>query len=257
MNVLMALAAIGAVGIGAYAEGAWVLVLFAVGTGLEALALERSRLSVESLMELAPAQARVFVDGVQQLVDVADIAPGAQFVVRPGERLALDGVVVSGASSIDQSPITGESVPVDKQPGDEVFAGTLNVHGALAVRVTKVAEESMLSRVAELVEQAQASQAPAERFIDRFARIYTPVVFAAAFALATIPLAFGGDFDTWTYRALALLIVACPCSLVISVPVAVVSRSAAPRASGSSSRAARRSKISGACVRWRSTRPAR
>jgi Zn2+/Cd2+-exporting ATPase len=223
MNVLMALAAVGAVGIGEYAEGAWVLVLFAVGTGLEALTLERSRLSVESLMELAPAQARILVEGREELTDAGDAAPGARLVVRPGERLALDGVVVSGTSSIDQSPITGEAMPVDKQPGDEVFAGTLNVHGSLVVRATKPAEESTLSRVADLVEQAQASQAPAERFIDRFARIYTPLVFAAALALVLVPLAFGGDLDTWLYRALALLIVACPCSLVISVPVAVVS----------------------------------
>jgi Cd2+/Zn2+-exporting ATPase len=223
MNVLMALAAVGAVGIGAYAEGAWVLVLFAVGTGLESLALERSRLSVEALMELAPAQARVLVDGRERLVDVEDVEPGARFVVRPGERLALDGVVVAGASSVDQSPITGESVPVDKQPDDQAFAGTLNVHGSLTIRATKRAGESTLSRVAALVEQAQSSRAPAERFIDRFARIYTPLVFLGALLVATVPLALGGELDTWLYRALALLIVACPCSLVISVPVAVVS----------------------------------
>ena len=223
MNVLMALAAVGAVGIGAYAEGAWVLVLFGVGTALESLALDRSRLSVESLMELAPAQARVVSGGAERLVDAAEVTGGMHVSVRPGERLALDGVVTEGASSVDQAPITGESVPVDKLPGDDVFAGTLNGHGALTVRVTRPAAESTLSRVAALVEAAQASRAPAERFIDRFARIYTPLVFAAALALATVPLAFGGDLDTWTYRGLALLIVACPCSLVISVPVAVVS----------------------------------
>jgi Cd2+/Zn2+-exporting ATPase len=223
MNVLMALAAVGAVGIGAYAEGAWVLVLFAVGTGLESLALERSRLSVEALMELAPAQARVLVDGRERLVDVEHVEPGARFVVRPGERVALDGVVVAGASSVDQSPITGESVPVDKQPGDEAFAGTLNAHGSLTIRASRRAAESTLSRVAALVEQAQSSRAPAERFVDRFASIYTPLVFLAALLVATVPLAFGGELHTWLYRALALLIVACPCSLVISVPVAVVS----------------------------------
>jgi Cd2+/Zn2+-exporting ATPase len=223
MNVLMALAAVGAVGIGAYAEGAWVLVLFAVGTGLESLALERSRLSVEALMDLAPAQARVVADGRERLVDVKHVEPGARFVVRPGERVALDGVVVAGASSVDQSPITGESVPVDKQPGDEAFAGTLNAHGSLTIRASRRAGESTLSRVAALVEQAQSSRAPAERFIDRFASIYTPLVFLAALLVATVPLAFGGELHTWLYRALALLIVACPCSLVISVPVAVVS----------------------------------
>jgi Cd2+/Zn2+-exporting ATPase len=223
MNVLMALAAIGAVGIGAYAEGAWVLVLFAVGTGLEAMALERSRRSVRALMDLAPAQARVLVDGREQVVAVDAVAVGDQVVVRPGERLPLDGTVADGASSVDQAPITGESVPVDKQPGDDVFAGTLNTTGALTIAVSRASTDSTLSRVAALVEDAQGSRAPAERFIDQFARVYTPLVFLAALLVATVPLAFGGAFDTWTYRALALLIVACPCSLVISVPVAVVS----------------------------------
>lgn len=224
MNVLMALAAIGAVGIGAYAEGAWVLVLFAVGTGLEAMALERSRRSVRALMELAPSQARLLGgDRREQLVGVEMIVAGQRVVVRPGERLPLDGVVDDGASSVDQAPITGESIPVDKQPGDEVFAGTLNTTGALVVHVTRAAADSTLSRVTALVEQAQASRAPVERFIDRFAATYTPLVFAAALLVATVPLAFGGALDTWLYRALALLIVACPCALVISVPVAVVS----------------------------------
>ncbi len=223
MNVLMALAAAGAVAIGAYAEGAWVLVLFALGTGLESLTLERSRRSVEALMELAPARVRVLAGGREELVDVEDVAVGTEYVVRPGERLALDGAVRSGGSSVDQSAITGESVPVDKQPGDDVFAGTLNTTGSLVVRATRVASDSTLSRVAALVERAQGSHAPAERFIDRFARIYTPLVFAAAVAVATLPLAFGGELDTWLYRGLALLIVACPCALVISVPVAVVS----------------------------------
>ncbi|MBK9741357.1 MAG: HAD-IC family P-type ATPase [Actinobacteria bacterium] len=223
MNVLMTLVAVGAVGIGAYAEGAWVLVLFAVGTSLEAMALERSRRSVRALMDLAPAQARVLVDGQERVVAVDAVLPDDQVLVRPGERLPLDGVVADGCSSVDQAPITGESVPVDKQPGDTVFAGTLNSNGALVIRVTRPAADSTLSRVAALVEDAQGSRAPAERFIDQFARIYTPLVFVAALLVATVPVVFGGDFDTWLYRALALLIVACPCSLVISVPVAVVS----------------------------------
>lgn len=224
MNVLMTLAAVGAVGIGAYAEGAWVLVLFAVGTTLETFALERSRRSMDALLELSPAQARVVSDGDERMVAVGEVEVGAEFIVRPGERLPLDGVVSSGTSSLDQSPITGESVPVDVDADDQVFAGSLNTHGSLIVRTTKAAADSTLSRVAALVEGAQGSQAPAERFIDRFAAVYTPLVFAAAlFLLLVPPLAFKGDFDTWTYRALALLIVACPCSLVISVPVAVVS----------------------------------
>lgn len=223
MHVLMTLAAIGAVGIGAYAEGAWVLVLFAVGTGLEAMALERSRRSVRSLMDLAPAQARVLVDGREQLVAVEAVAVGDRVVVRPGERLPLDGAVSDGSSSVDQAAITGESVPVDKQVGDVVFAGTLNTTGALTIAVSRPSFDSTLSRVASLVEEAQGSRAPSERFIDRFARVYTPLVFLAALLLATVPVLLGGSFDTWIYRALALLIVACPCSLVISVPVAVVS----------------------------------
>ncbi|MDA0169631.1 heavy metal translocating P-type ATPase [Solirubrobacter taibaiensis] len=223
MNVLMALAAVGAVGIGEYAEGAWVLVLFAVGTGLEAMALERSRRVVASLMDLAPTRARVLIGDDERLVDVATVPVGALIAIQPGERIPLDAEVAAGHSSVDQAPITGESVPVDKAPGDELFAGTLNTTGALTARTTRPAADSMLSRVATLVEQAQGSRAPAERFIDRFAAIYTPIVFGAALLLATVPLAFGGEADTWLYRALALLIVACPCSLVISVPVAVVS----------------------------------
>ncbi len=224
MNVLMSLAAVGAVAIGAYAEGAWVLVLFSVGTSLEAMALHRSRRAVDALRELAPTQASVLVDGVERIVPVGAVAVGDQVVVRPGERLPVDGTVVAGASSIDQSPITGESVPVDVTAGADVFAGTLNVQGALTIRTTKVAAESTLSRIAVLVEEAQGSRAPSERFIDQFARVYTPLVLAASFVLATVPpLLFGADPGTWVYRALALLIVACPCSLVISVPVAVVS----------------------------------
>jgi len=225
MNVLMALAAVGAVGIGSYAEGAWVLVLFALGTTLEAFAFDRSRRSVSDLMALAPPQARVVGDdGDEQLLPVEEVTVGTRFLVRPGERIALDGEVVEGASAVDEAPITGESVPVDKLVGSVVYAGTLNAQGALTVRATKAAEQSTLARIAALVERAQGSRAPSERFVDRFARIYTPLVLVAALAVALIPtLVFGGDFDTWIYRGLALLIVACPCSLVISIPVAVVS----------------------------------
>ena len=223
MNVLMTLAAVGAVGIGAYAEGAWVLVLFAVGTTLETYALDRSRRSVEALMDLAPAQVRV-LDGVsERLVAVEDVLPGTLFAVLPGERVALDGVVARGASSVDEAPITGESIPRDKSSGDDVFAGSLNGRGALTIRSTRPAQASTLARIAELVEEAQGSQAPSERFVDRFARVYTPLVFLAALLVAVVPIALGADSDTWIYRALALLIVACPCSLVISIPVSVVS----------------------------------
>jgi Cd2+/Zn2+-exporting ATPase len=224
MNVLMTLAAVGAVGIGSYAEGAWVLVLFAVGTTLENFAFDRSRRSVSDLMELAPPRARVVGDdGSERLVPVEEVTVGTPFAVHPGERIALDGEVVAGETSVDEAPITGESVPVDKAIGSTVFAGTLNAHGAVTVRATRAAEDSTLARVAALVEEAQGSRAPSERFVDRFARIYTPLVFAGALAVVVVPVALGGDVDTWVYRALALLIVACPCSLVISIPVAVVS----------------------------------
>jgi Cd2+/Zn2+-exporting ATPase len=222
MNVLMALAAVGAVGIGAYAEGAWVLALFALGTWLETFALDRTRRSVEELAELAPEEARIVEGGAERLVAVAEVAVGARILVRPGERVPLDGVVESGASSVDESPINGESVPADRGPGDPLYAGSLNQLGSLVVRTTRVAADSTIARIVELVEQAQGSRAPSERLIDRFARIYTPIVFAAALAVATIPALLGADGSTWLYRALALLIVACPCSLVISIPVAVV-----------------------------------
>jgi Cd2+/Zn2+-exporting ATPase len=223
MNVLMTVAAVGAVAIGDYQEGAWVLVLFAVGTALEALALERSRRSVEALMELAPDEAHVLVGGRESTVPVERVDAGTLLLVRPGERIPLDGVVVEGASSVDESPLTGESVPVDKGPGDDVFAGTLNAFGALTVRATATAGDTALARVARLAAEAQAGRAPSERVVDRFARVYTPLVLAAALLVAVVPPLLGGAVDTWAYRALALLIVACPCALVISVPVAVVS----------------------------------
>jgi Zn2+/Cd2+-exporting ATPase len=223
MNVLMALAAVGAVGVGAYAEGAWVLVLFALGTTLETFALDHTRRSVEALAELAPEEARVLEAGAERLVPVDDVAIGTLIGVRPGERLPLDGVIESGTSSVDQSPINGESVPADRGPGDAVYAGSLNQLGALVVRTTQIAADSTIARIVELVEQAQGSRAPSERLVDRFARIYTPLVFGAALLVATVPALLGADASTWIYRALALLIVACPCSLVISIPVAVIS----------------------------------
>lgn len=174
-------------------------------------------------MELAPPEATIVTDGGLSAVPVDEVDTGARVLVRPGERVPLDGRVVDGRSSIDESPLTGESIPVDKEPGDSVFAGTMNAFGALTVETTSPAAESALARIAQLVADAQGSQAPAERFVDRFARIYTPVVFVAALAVAVVPLLFGGDPETWAYRALALLIVACPCALVISVPVSVVS----------------------------------
>lgn len=174
-------------------------------------------------MELAPETARLYEEGRERVVPVEEIGVGSYVLVRPGERLPLDGEVVDGSSGVDESPITGESMPVDKERGDDAFAGSLNSTGALTVRVTRPSEDSTLSRIAALVERAQGSRAPAERFVDRFARVYTPLVFRAAIFVAVVPSLLGGDPLTWIYRALALLIVACPCALVISVPVSVVS----------------------------------
>lgn len=223
MHVLMTSAAIGSVTINHYAEGAWVLVLFAVGSALEALALDRSRRSVEHLMELAPPKAHLLQGGIARTVPVHQIAEGHVVIVRPGERVPLDGVVQAGRSSVDESPLTGESASVDKQPGDQVLAGTLNVQGFLTVVVTAAAADTTIARVSALVAEAQGSKAPSERLVDRFARIYTPLVLAAAFLVAVAPTLVGGDFHTWLYRGLALLVVACPCALVISVPVSIVS----------------------------------
>ncbi|MCO5315144.1 MAG: cadmium-translocating P-type ATPase [Solirubrobacterales bacterium] len=222
MNVLMALAAVGAVAIGDYAEAAWVVVLFAVGNALEEIALERSRRSVESLRELAPTTAHVLFGSTEILTPVEEITVGSSIVIRPGERLPLDGEVIEGNSSVDESTLTGESLPVDKQAGEDVFAGTLNVAGSFTMRTTSGAEDSTLAQVTRLVSDAQGSRAPSERFVDRFARIYTPIVLLVAVAVAVVPVLAGGSFDTWFYRALALLIVACPCALVISVPASVV-----------------------------------
>ncbi|MEO9176509.1 MAG: heavy metal translocating P-type ATPase, partial [Gaiellales bacterium] len=223
MNVLMALVVLGAVGIGAYAEGAWVLGLFALGTTLETFALDHTRRSVAALAELAPDEARLIEGGVERLVPTDEIVVASRILVRPGERLPLDGVVESGSSSVDESPINGESAAADRGPGDTVYAGSLNQLGSLVIRTTQLAADSTIARIVELVEQAQGSRAPSERLIERFARIYTPLVVVAALLVATVPALLGADPSTWAYRALALLIVACPCSLVISIPVAVVS----------------------------------
>ena len=222
MNVLMALASIGALAIGEFAEAAWVIVLFAVGNALEELALQRSRRSIESLRDLAPTSAHVLQGQQETLTPVAQIQTGSLIVIRPGERLPLDGEVISGASSVDESTLTGESVPVDKSVGAAVFAGTLNESGSLTMRTTSGVGDSTLAQITRLVSDAQGSRAPSERFVNRFARIYTPIVLVAALLVAVIPTLAGGSFDEWFYRGLALLIVACPCALVISVPASVV-----------------------------------
>jgi Cd2+/Zn2+-exporting ATPase len=223
MNVLMSAATIGAVGIGEWAEAASVVVLFAAGNALQVYAIDRTRGAVRTLARLAPDEVLVCRGGYENLVGAGEVAVGETVIVRPGERLALDGEVVEGRTTVDESPVTGESTPVEKGPGDAVYSGSLNGGGGVVVRVLREASDSTLQRIARLVEEAQATKAPAEQFVDRFSRLYTPIVVAVAVILAVVPPVLGGEFGTWFYRALALLIIACPCALVISTPVTVVS----------------------------------
>ncbi|MEF9898879.1 MAG: heavy metal translocating P-type ATPase [Pseudomonas sp.] len=234
INALMSIAVTGAVLIGQWPEAAMVMFLFTVAELIEARSLDRARNAIGGLMQLSPDMATVQqADGQWHEVEVKQVALGARVRVRPGERIGLDGEVVSGQSSIDQAPITGESLPVEKGPGDKVFAGTINQAGALEYRVTAAAGQSTLARIIKAVEEAQGARAPTQRFVDQFSRIYTPAVFAFALAVAVIPPLFmaGAWFD-WIYRALVLLVVACPCALVISTPVTIVSGLAAAARKG-------------------------
>jgi Zn2+/Cd2+-exporting ATPase len=223
MNVLMSAATIGAVAIGQWAEAASVVVLFAAGNALQVYAIDRTRGAVSALVRLAPNEVLVRRGGSEVLIPADEVGVGDTLVARPGERLAVDGRVVEGSSAVDEAPVTGESVPMEKGTGDPVYSGSLNGQGGLLVEATRRASDSTLQRIARLVEEAQASKAPAEQFVDRFSRVYTPVVVAAAVVLAVVPPLLGASFGEWFYRALALLIIACPCALVISTPVTVVS----------------------------------
>ncbi len=257
INVLMTLAVAGAVLIGEWAEGAVVVFLFSLGEALEGYTMDQARHAIRSLMTLAPAEAAVlrpcldcaghlgqplpnggvydsgpcpWCEPHELTVPVEELAIGEIVLVRPGERIPMDGVVLAGRSSVNQAPITGESLPVEKRLGDEVFAGSINGPGVLELRVTRLAADNTLSRLIHMVEEAQAQKAPAQRWIDRFARVYTPAVVAVAAAVAVLPpLLFNQPFlDTagqtgWLYRALTLLVIACPCALVISTPVSIVS----------------------------------
>ncbi|MGZ0708796.1 heavy metal translocating P-type ATPase [Coraliomargarita sp. W4R53] len=225
MNALMTVAVIGAWAIGEGAEGAVVVFLFALSEWLESLSVSRARNSIRSLLSLAPETAlRKNADGETEEVEASAVEIGETITVRSGQRVPLDGVVREGSSSVNQAPITGESVPVDKAPGDEVYAGTVNGEGSFDFEVTKLASDSTLSRIIHMVEEAEQSRAPTQRFVDRFAAIYTPAVFAFALLTALVPpLVFDGEWFTWIYRALALLVIACPCALVIATPVSIVS----------------------------------
>jgi len=222
MNLLMTVAAVGAVAIGQWDEGASVLILFGIGTLLQAMTVERTRREIAGMLAIAPAEANLLRDDHEHRVPVAQITVGDRVRVRPGERLPVDGVVVAGQSAVDQAPITGESVPVEVQAGVAVFAGSVNGEGTIEVRATKPAHDTTLARIVALVEEAQASKAPAQAFVDRFAAVYTPLVILGALVIAVVPPLLAGDWGGWIYKSLVLLVIACPCALVISTPVALV-----------------------------------
>lgn len=234
MNLLMVIAVAGAVAIGEWFEAATVSFLFAVSLALESWSVGRARRAVEALLDLTPPTARVIADNdVEREVPADQVAVGSLILVKPGERFPLDGSVVRGSSHVNQAPITGESVPVSKGPGDEVFAGTINGDAALEVRTTKPAGDTTLAHIIRLVAEAQSRRAPSEQWVERFARIYTPVVIALSLAVFVFPpLFFGGEWRDWFYNALVLLVIACPCALVISTPVSIVAALAAAARNG-------------------------
>jgi Cd2+/Zn2+-exporting ATPase len=229
INALMSIAVTGALFLGQWAEAAMVMVLYELAERIEALSLDRARNAIQGLMRLTPDQASVLQpDGSWRDVAAASVPVGARVRARPGERIALDGRILSGRSAIDQSPITGESLPIDKAPGDPVYAGTINGSGALEYQVLSAAGESTLARIIRAIESAQSARAPTQRFVDRFARVYTPLVVLLALAIAVTPPLLGlGGWHEWIYKALVLLVIACPCALVISTPVSIVSGLAA------------------------------
>ena len=224
MNFLMTVAIIGAAAIGEWSEGAAVAFLFSFGNTLQGYTLDKTTQSIRSLMELAPSEALVKRGKEEKRLPVEEIVIGDVVIVKPGERIAMDGIVLSGISAVDQATITGESIPVEKIAGDTVYAGTMNVHGALEINVTKNADNSTLARISHLVEEAQAQKAPSQQFVDVFAKYYTPLVLVAAAGVIVLPtLFFNQPFAPWFYNGLVLLVISCPCALVISTPVSIVS----------------------------------
>src|SRR5690625_3816822 len=224
MNVLMSVAAIGAALIGEWFEGATVVWLFALGNALQNRSMEQTRKSIRNLMDLAPSEAWIKVGSELVKKPVDEVSVGQIVVIKPGDRIPLDGEIIQGETSVNQAPITGESIPVDKLAGDTVYAGTINESGSIEIKVTKLVEDTTIAKIIHLVEEAQEQKAPTEAFIDKFASIYTPIVFILALLVIVVPPVFNfGTWGEWVYRGLALLVVACPCALVISTPVTIVS----------------------------------
>jgi Cd2+/Zn2+-exporting ATPase len=223
INLLMTVAVLGAAAIGDWFEAATVVFLFSLGEALEGYAMDRVRRSVRALLSLAPPTALVKRRDGDVEVPVTEVRPGELVVVRAGQRIPLDGIVVAGVTTVDQSAVTGESLPAAKSPGSAVFAGTMNGEAPVTLRVTRLAGDSTVAKIIQLVEQAQAQRAPVQLLVDRFARYYTPVVIAGAVAVALVPPLVGGGWLDWIGRALVLLVIACPCALVLSTPVSIVS----------------------------------
>jgi len=224
MNLLMCVAILGAIGIGEWFEAAAVAFLFALALLLESWSVSRARRAIGALMELSPAKARYICphDGGIKEIPVEEVPVGASVLVRPGEKIPLDGKVIKGHTSVNQAPITGESIPVAKGPGDEVFAGTLNNQGAIEFESTKPADDTTLARIIHMVEEAQTRRAPSEQWVERFARYYTPLMMLLALSICVVPPLLGGPWNAWFYQALVILVIACPCALVISTPVTIV-----------------------------------